>query len=163
MKRINYTARTLEFLRNSGWQVQVVERFNPFCKRRVDLFGIIDIVGLREQRILGVQSTSYQCRKGHLDKICIEESDSTRTWLEAGAELWLLTWKKVKVKRGGTAFRYEPVLDIIDAHFIQAYLTDSPLDLCEQVQVQIDSDLPPGLSVDTVAAEMESPVSAKRR
>lgn len=106
-----YTERTLALLRAGGWECQVVEKWQAFAKKRIDLFGIIDIVAVCPGKILGVQSTSYGQRKKHMDKIMAEAR--TKKWLDAGGLLWLVSWKKRKIKRGGKAFRYEPVIDRI--------------------------------------------------
>lgn len=91
----------------------MVERFNFHAKRRIDLFGIIDIVAINLGQIVGVQSTSYAQRKSHLNKIYGDELENTKAWLAAGCHLWLISWKKQKIKPGGVAFRYEPIVDII--------------------------------------------------
>lgn len=105
----HYTQRTLKLLRDLGWECQVVEKWQMHSKRRIDLFGIIDIVAMKEGAILGVQSTSYGQRKSH--RIKMEKAPSSKTWVSANAHLWLVTWKKEKVKRGGKAFRYKSVID----------------------------------------------------
>ena len=52
------TQRTLRHLRRAGYPlVQVVERWNPYAKVRLDLFGIIDVVAVGAD-IVGVQATS---------------------------------------------------------------------------------------------------------
>lgn len=106
-----YTEKTLKKLRNEGWQAQVVEKWLQACRRRVDLFGIIDIVAIRDGEILGVQSTSYNGRRSHLDDMMGEKRQAVMSWLQARGRLVLMTWKKEKVKRGGVAFRYSPVVD----------------------------------------------------
>ena len=35
------TQRTLKYLRDKGYTAQVVEHWNAFAKRRIDLFGVI--------------------------------------------------------------------------------------------------------------------------
>ena len=105
-----YTEKTLKFLRDRGDKAQVVEKWQQQSFRRIDLFGIIDIVSMGN-KIRGVQSTSYGCRKEHIDKILGEGLDAAQRWIAAGGELYLFSWKKEKRKRGGKAFRYAPVID----------------------------------------------------
>lgn len=52
------TQRTLEHMRGLGYLCQVVERYNAFARVRVDLYGFIDVLCVRGEDIVGVQSTS---------------------------------------------------------------------------------------------------------
>lgn len=106
----SYTEKTLKLLRELGYHSQVVEKWNSFAKIRIDLFGCIDIIAVKPNIIVGVQSTSYGCRRDHYLKIIAEPR--ALEWIKSGASLWMITWRKRKVKRGGKAIRYEPVIDI---------------------------------------------------
>ena len=106
-----YTELTLKYLRDRGWKCQVVERYQWHAKRRIDLFGIIDILAIQDGRIAGVQSTSQNGRRDHIVKILETECENLKDWLDSGAEFYLICWKKQKLKRGGIAFRYAPVID----------------------------------------------------
>src|ERR1700676_5404113 len=57
------TVRTLAVLKKEGYTAQVVEYYNQFARRRIDLFGIIDIVALRPDETLGIQTTSGAIRR----------------------------------------------------------------------------------------------------
>jgi hypothetical protein len=52
------TKRTLDYLRSRGYAVGVVERWIPQARKRVDLLGFIDILAIRDDETLAVQSTS---------------------------------------------------------------------------------------------------------
>lgn len=52
------TARTLKLLRDDGWLADVVERWIPRAKIRKDLFGLIDILAIRDGEVLAVQTTT---------------------------------------------------------------------------------------------------------
>jgi hypothetical protein len=54
------TQRTLEWCRKRGWIAGVVERWIPQTRRRLDLFGFIDIVAVngRVRWPYGIQTTS---------------------------------------------------------------------------------------------------------
>lgn len=106
-----YTELTLRHLRSRGWRCQVVERFQFHSQRRVDLFGIIDIIAIRDGRIAGVQSTGWAGRRPHLLKLTETNQSDLKECLDSGMEVYLISWKKQKVKRGGVAFRYVPVID----------------------------------------------------
>jgi len=99
------TARTLKYLRDQGFKCGMVERFNSFTKQRFDLFGIIDIIAIKEHLVVGVQSCG-QAYSEHYKKMIT--SESSIDWLESGSELMLIGWRKLKKKRGGKAMYYAP-------------------------------------------------------
>ena len=100
---VNPTERTLKRLRDHGYQVAVVERWNMHARIRQDLFGWCDIVAIREDLpgVLGIQA----CRASHsLNRFSkIIQVPALRVWLKSGnrAEVW--GWAKGercwKVKR----------------------------------------------------------------
>ena len=45
-------------LRDAGWRAQVVEKWIPHTRQRLDLFGCIDIIAIKGDITLGVQTTS---------------------------------------------------------------------------------------------------------
>ncbi len=108
-----YTQKTLELYRDQGFMCQVVERWQPHSGRRIDLFGVVDIIALTPGKLIGIQSTSYAGRREHQKKIYDEHNLVVKWWLEAGNELLLVCWKKAKIKRGGVAFRYTPLIEPI--------------------------------------------------
>lgn len=97
----SYTQRTLAWLRKRGLVVDIVERFNDWAGGKNDLFGFIDIVALDVQahRIIAVQSTGPNGHAEHRRKI-LSESRAI-DWLNAGGRIWLVSWRKLLVKRGG--------------------------------------------------------------
>ena len=99
------TSRTLKYLRDRGWEVGMVERYLSYTNRRKDLFGIIDIIGMNGKQILAVQSCG-QAFSEHNRKILA--SPMAVKWLESGGLLWLVGWRKLKLKRGGKAMRWRP-------------------------------------------------------
>ena len=99
------TARTLDLLRKRGIECGVVERYNQFTKRRHDLFGVIDIIGMSSYGIFGIQSCG-QAFSEHKKKIL--GSDKAFQWLQSGGELILIGWRKLKKKRGGEALIWTP-------------------------------------------------------
>lgn len=111
------TQRTLKLLRSRGWQAQVVERWNPHSKTRLDLFGFGDVIaciahatfpteGIVEYGgIKLVQSTTLAHVGARVAKIIAEPK--ARVWLESGGRIEVHGWRKLKVKRGGKAARWE--------------------------------------------------------
>lgn len=106
------TQRTIRELKNQGRICGIVERFNQFVGThgiRQDLFGIIDIIALDPIRgVVGIQSCG-QDFAGHFRKITVERAAETTEWLKTpGTVLELWGWRKVKLKRGGKAERWQP-------------------------------------------------------
>jgi hypothetical protein len=61
-------------LRERGYPlVQVVERWNGFARKRVDLFGIIDVIAVGDE-IIAVQTTSGSNMAARIKKITEHES-----------------------------------------------------------------------------------------
>lgn len=86
------TQRTIKELKALGAEVQIVERWNPFAKRRVDLFGFIDILALLGPNILAIQTTSGTNHANRREKILAEPR--AVAWLRAGGLLEVWSWAK---------------------------------------------------------------------
>ena len=86
------TARSLKYLRDSGYTAEVVERFNAFTKRRHDLFGIADIFAINDDGVLLVQTTSGSNVAARVKKIAdSEHADAIR---KAGIRIHVHGWRK---------------------------------------------------------------------
>ena len=107
------TQRTIRELKNLGRICGIVERFisNAHIPSgiRSDLFGIIDIIALDPERgVIGIQTCGNSFSE-HWKKITEERYQETHDWLSTpGARLELWAWRKVKLKRGGVAMRWQP-------------------------------------------------------
>ena len=89
------TQLTLRHLRKEGWLlVEVVERWNPHARLRQDLFGMIDVIAVRPNETMGVQTTSYSNVPARVRKIA--EHPNTPHIREAGWTLHVHGWRKVK-------------------------------------------------------------------
>lgn len=102
------TQRALKDLRALGFQAQVVEKYNAFARIRIDLFGCIDIVAVREGvGILGVQACAAASHAARMTKAKAEPK--LRLWLAAGArfEVWSYGLKGAKGKRKKYTLRRE--------------------------------------------------------
>lgn len=111
-KGISNTSRTLEYLRSQGWIADKVEQWNPYAGKfgqRKDMFGFGDVVALGENSIIAIQSCG-QSFSEHNKKITEDEfvAPNALKWLECGGRLMLIGWRKVKLKRGGKAMRWQP-------------------------------------------------------
>jgi hypothetical protein len=119
--------RSMEVLREQGYRTAKVEYYNSFIKRgpegakagygkRIDLYGIIDILAIRTGEILGVQSASNHANvMAHQRKYLGDEylSANLKAWLEAGGKFQIWAWDKktiVGVKKKWYLFTIELVL-----------------------------------------------------
>lgn len=96
MAGMSPTQLTLRDLRRRGYLAAVVEHWNPFARIRQDLFGIIDVIGVRENETIGVQSTTFGNRLARVKKMA--ESDNIGILRDAGWILEVQGWRKVKNK-----------------------------------------------------------------
>ena len=110
-------SRTMNWLRKRGSTCAVVEKWNQFAGKhgvRNDLFGIIDVLSLEPGRgILGIQCGPGGGHMQHKRKIVEEKTAETIEWLECGGLLEIWSWRKVKIKKGGKALRWEPRIEEI--------------------------------------------------
>ncbi len=83
-------------MRSLGYTCQVVEHWNPFANRRVDLFNCIDIVCLNGDKIVGIQTTSKANMSARRKKM--KEEPAMALWLNAAGQLVLHGWYKSKNK-----------------------------------------------------------------
>lgn len=111
------TQRTLAALRKRGLKCGIVERWIAQAKphgKRLDLFGIIDILALDPVcGVIGIQSCGSAFSE-HWKKLTIDNAQDTFDWLSTpGTSLELWGWRKLKLKRGGKAVRWSPRIRVI--------------------------------------------------
>jgi hypothetical protein len=113
--RKNYTQMTLQRLRDEGCSVDKVEKYNAFAGpfgRREDAFGFIDILALRPGvGIVAIQSTGPNGHAEHRRSILANEFATQ--WLECGGRIELWSWRKLALKRGSKALRWQPRIEAI--------------------------------------------------
>ena len=84
------TSLALKLLRKEGYTAQVVEQWVPVAHIRRDLFGIIDIVAVKEGvfGVLGIQVTSKSNISARLHKA--SQNKNLLVWYKAGNnfEIW---------------------------------------------------------------------------
>jgi len=106
------TQRTLKYLRDNGFVCGIVERFISAYARhgiRIDLFGIIDIIAIKDGEIRGVQSCG-QAFSEHNKKILA--SENSVKWIRSGGILQLIGWRKLLKKRGMKAKEWVPRIKV---------------------------------------------------
>lgn len=86
------TQRTLEYLRAEGYMAAVVEKWNPHARLRQDLFGVIDVIAIRDGETLAVQATSGDHVAERVTKIA--DSDATPKIRAAGWRIVVHGWRK---------------------------------------------------------------------
>lgn len=86
------TSRTLKALRAAGWRAAVVERWNPHAHIRQDLFGVVDVLAVREGETLAVQATTGDHVAHRVNKIA--DADATADIRAAGWRFEVWGWRK---------------------------------------------------------------------
>jgi hypothetical protein len=100
------TQRSIKMLKDEGWEVAIVEKWNTFARIRQDLFGFADLLAMRpgdKPQLIQVTTTGIASR---IEKIMNEPRALTA--LLSGFEIYGHGWRKIKVKRGGKAMKWEP-------------------------------------------------------
>jgi hypothetical protein len=105
--------RSRELLKEQGYDTWIVEKpYNPYTKRREDLFNFADLVAIREDLlgVTAVQATGEDCQS-HIQKILegyttpkgegIPPNSHLRIWLKGGNRFFIWSW----VKRGAKGER----------------------------------------------------------
>lgn len=90
---ISPTQRSLKYLRDMGYTVAVVEHWNGFVHKRYDLFGFIDLLALRGEETLAVQTTSYSNVSARINKI--KDHENVGAVRDAGWAIAVHGWHKV--------------------------------------------------------------------
>ena len=105
------TQSSLAALRAQGYTCWIVEYWNSFTRRRVDLFGLFDIVALREGEMLFVQTTSGSNVSARIKKIA--DHETTPRIREAGVRMEIHGWtKKPKVKGTKAMIWKQRIVDV---------------------------------------------------
>ena len=91
---MSYTNKTIKHLSAIGYSAQSVEMYNPFSKKRRDLFGFIDVVAVNPDlcKCVGLQITSRSNVSTRVKKIMSEKRDNAKAWLKAGNEIFVIGW-----------------------------------------------------------------------
>lgn len=78
------TQRSLAYLREQGYLVAIVERWNPHARIRQDLWGWCDLLAIRKSEVLAVQVTASAVS----DRIKkIQESETVAAVRDAGIRI----------------------------------------------------------------------------
>ena len=97
------TQRTLKYLRKNGCQlVAITEHWNAWAGIRQDLFGIIDVLGIRGEEVIAVQTTStgVQARIDKMVEATYKNPETKETHLvlpalfKAHIKVYVHGWRK---------------------------------------------------------------------
>lgn len=104
------TQRALAVLKRRHWCCQVVERWQPQAMKRIDLFGIIDLLAMKDGLLLAIQVTSTSGMSSRLDKALSEPR--LDQWLLTGSlfEVWGFSKKGAKDKRKLWMLDRQPII-----------------------------------------------------
>ena len=91
---VSPTQRSLALLREQGYLCEVVERWNPWAKIRQDLFGIGDILAIKNRETLLVQTTSRSNVNARVKKI--SESEVLPIILKSNWKIVVHGWGELK-------------------------------------------------------------------
>jgi len=89
---MNLTARSMALLRERGYQVAPVERWNSFTKQKHDLFGCIDLLAIGNGETVAVQVTSKSNLAARKHKV--EEAEAYPEMLRSKWRVILHGWFK---------------------------------------------------------------------
>jgi hypothetical protein len=85
------TQRSLAALRELGYLVEVVEKWNSFTRTRKDLWGWADLLAIRRGEVLAVQVTS----EGVANRVKkVTDSETIARVREAGVRVEVHGWRK---------------------------------------------------------------------
>ena len=88
------TQRSLAYLRNLGYHVEIVEHWNHWTKRRHDLWQFADLLAIRKGEVLAVQVTSGSNVSARVKKIA--DSEIAPHVRDAGIRIEVHGWSKLK-------------------------------------------------------------------
>ena len=85
------TQRSLKTLRDLGYLVEVVEKWNSFTRTRKDLWGWADLLAIKRGEVLAVQVTS----EGVANRVKkVTDSETIARVREAGVRVEVHGWRK---------------------------------------------------------------------
>jgi len=94
MAKTSPTSRSLAMLKDAGYLCAIVEKWNPHARIRQDLFGVIDILALKDGETLAVQTTTASNAAARATKIA--DSEATPIMRKANWRIHIHGWRKNK-------------------------------------------------------------------
>lgn len=94
------TQRSLKLLRESGYRVAIVEKWNHITKTRADLFGFADLFAVHpEQHCVSlIQTTSGSSIGSRIKKLLIERREEVADCLKSAVDIRVHGWRQLGAK-----------------------------------------------------------------
>jgi hypothetical protein len=115
--------RSKQLLEKDGWSVWIVERWNQWSHKRLDLFNMSDLVAIRPDRkgVTGIQACGLDCQD-HIRKMM--DNPYVKVWLQAENPFFIWSWRKQGAagkRKVWKLYQYEFVLSNgeVQAHEVQ--------------------------------------------
>ena len=88
------TQLSLKHLRKLGYTVAITEFWNPYGRVRIDLYGIFDLIAIKEGEfgVLGIQTTSKSNISARINKA--KKNKNLLVWYKAGCNFIVHGWYK---------------------------------------------------------------------
>jgi Fe2+ or Zn2+ uptake regulation protein len=93
-QKISPMQKTLQLMRKQGYLCGITEHYNFFCKIRQDLFGYLDLICLKENEIIGIQTTTSAHFQERIKKI--KEHKNFDIVKNSGIKIIVHGWYKSK-------------------------------------------------------------------
>lgn len=91
------TQLSKRMLEKEGYLVEITEHWNSFARKRKDLFDFIDLLAIKKDAIIGIQTTSASNLSARVKKI--QAHPNYPLVKEAGIAIIVHGWKKNKSNR----------------------------------------------------------------
>ena len=100
----SFNPRSVLLLRKRGYIAENTEHWNAHAKVSQDLYGFVDVIGVRKEELVLVQTTSWTAMSSRLKKV--RQSEAAR-WLITvpGVRIVLHGWKKTKTEGGAVRWK----------------------------------------------------------
>lgn len=86
------TQLSLKIMRGQGYTCAITEHWNAFDRKRHDLFGFIDLLCIRKNEVVGIQTTSASNVSARVKKITSHENVGFVR--DAGIQIFVHGWAK---------------------------------------------------------------------
>ena len=88
--------KSIKLFKDLGYRVEVTQHWNPYARVRHDLFGLFDLLGMKDN-IVGIQVTDHAHYAEHIKKAW--KSPNLMPWLSAGGRFVIVSYDARTGKR----------------------------------------------------------------
>lgn len=98
MSKISMSQRTKTYMQDIGWEIDKVEYWNTFARKRKDLYGFGDFLAFCDEGTVIVQCSDHTSHSKRRNKILA--LDIARKWIRrSDRHIWIITWRPKEVGR----------------------------------------------------------------